>query len=93
MSALDVLILIPLGPLFFIAITWWWLPWHRWIDLRELWDEVPKSFIALYVLYGAFAAWHFKLKWYWVAVLLLAGSVLSVLALAERARDRARSHR
>lgn len=54
MSTIDVLILIPLIPLGPVLITWW-LPWERW-----LFEEVPEKILGLYLLYAAFAAWHFK---------------------------------
>ncbi|MGB7845020.1 MAG: hypothetical protein WBL63_05345 [Candidatus Acidiferrum sp.] len=81
MSTLDVLILIPLIPVAPVVITWW-LPWERWIP----WDEFPKSLLGPYVLYAAFAAWHFKLAWWEVAILVLAGTVLSVIAVIEKAK-------
>jgi hypothetical protein len=81
MSTLDLLILIPLLPIVLIAITWW-LPWERWIA----WDELPKSLLGPYLLYGAFAAWHFKFAWWSVVILVLAGTVLSIMTVMEKTK-------
>jgi len=81
MSTLDVLILIPLIPVAPIVITWW-LPWERWIP----WHDLPKAVLGPYVLYAAFAAWRFKLPWWLVAILVSAGTVLSVVAAIEKAK-------
>ena len=80
MSTLDVLILIPLIPAAPIVITWW-LPWGRW-----LLDELPKYLLGLYLLYAAFAAWHFKWESWLVILLALSGTVLSVIGVHERAK-------
>ncbi len=80
MSTSDVLILIPLVPLVPLFITWY-LPWERW-----LLDEIPKSLLGPYLLYAAFAAWHFKLARWMVVVLALVGIVLSVIAVVEKTK-------
>src|SRR5262249_31644301 len=71
MNFVDVLILIPLVPVAPIAVTWW-LPWERWIP----WGELPKDWLGLYLLYAAFAAWHFRLGLWLILALALTGEVL-----------------
>jgi hypothetical protein len=80
MSTLDMLILIPLIPAAPIVITWW-LPWERW-----LFDELPKYLLGPYLLYAAFVAWHFKWEWWIVLILAAPGTVLSVIAIFEKAK-------
>jgi len=80
-STVDVLILIPLVPLAPIAFTWY-LPWERWIP----WGKLSKAVLGPYLLYVAFAAWHFKFAW-WVALgAAIFGTVLSVKAVLEKFR-------
>jgi len=61
MSTVDVLIAVPLIPLFPVLATWW-LPWERW-----LWSKVPKWILGPCLLYASFAAWHFDMPW-WVCL-------------------------
>jgi hypothetical protein len=84
-STLDILILIPLIPAAPVVITWW-LPWGKWI-----FDEVPKYLTGPYLLYAAFTAWHFKCEWWFIILLAAAGMVLSVLAIANKAKKSSHS--
>jgi len=52
---IDVLIFIPLIP-----AMCWFLPWERW--------AIPDKIVGPYLLFCAFAIWHFKQSWW--AVLL-----------------------
>jgi hypothetical protein len=79
-STWDVLIMIPLIPLAPIVITWW-LPWERWIP----WGKLPKVVLGPYLLYASFAAWHFQVGWFVELVTLLAGTVLSAVAIFAQA--------
>lgn len=79
MSTVDVLLLVPLipaMPVIFIR----WLPLERWIP----WGKLPKSLLGPYILYGAFAAWHFRLPWWAVDALALAGIAVSGVAILTR---------
>jgi hypothetical protein len=79
-STLDVLVLVPLIPVAPIVITWW-LPWERWIP----WGKLPKAVLGPYLLYASFAAWRFGLSWWLVLGVGLVGTVLSVIAVLEKA--------
>jgi len=85
MTPSDVLILIPILPIFFVAITWF-LPWERWIP----WDELPLHVVGLYLVYAAFAFWHFKFPWWTVVLLVIAG--IGCLAVYVFRRVKNRSH-
>ena len=76
-SVIDVLIFAPLILLIPIVATWW-LPWERWLPAK-----VPKALLGPYLLYVAFAIWHFKLAWWAVLSVALMGTVFSILALIE----------
>jgi hypothetical protein len=80
-STVDVLILIPLIPLTPVVITWW-LPWESWIP-----KKVPKYVLGPYLLYAAFAAWHFKLDPFVVILLAIFGSVGLVSAFLDKASE------
>jgi hypothetical protein len=67
-KTVDVLIFIPLIPAIPVIITWY-LPWERWIPRR-----IPKSILGPYLLYGTFAAWHFRMPT-WFILLIGAGGV------------------
>jgi hypothetical protein len=73
MSSLDLAILLPVMPLAPIAITWW-LPWDHWIP----WGKLPKRYLGPYLLYVAFAAWHFKFDWKAVLIVAMAGTFFLV---------------
>jgi hypothetical protein len=85
MSKIDVLIAIPALPVVPVLATWW-LPWENWIPRWKL----PKLLVGSYVLYLSFAAWHFRLPWWIVMLLVGGGLVLVLMGLEERyGRDRA----
>lgn len=66
----DVLIFIPLIPAVPVIATWF-LPWERWIPKR-----IPKTIIGPYLLYGSFAAWHFRMSSWFILLLAAWGIVL-----------------
>jgi len=78
MSSVDFLILISLIPVAPVFVTWW-LPWERWLP-----RALPKAFLGSYVLYAAFAAWHFRLLWWVVLLLALYGAIVLALGLREK---------
>jgi len=78
MTTVDVLIAIPVIPLVPMFITWW-LPWERWIP----WGKLPKLVLGPYVLYAAFAAWHFHASAWFVLIVIVAGVVLTITGAVE----------
>jgi hypothetical protein len=80
MTTLDVLIAIPVIPLVPMFITWW-LPWERWIP----WGKVPKLLSGPYLLYVAFAAWHFHAHDWFVLILIVVGVILTVMGAIGKA--------
>jgi hypothetical protein len=80
-STVDVLILLPLIPLAPVVVTWW-LPWETWIP-----KKVPKYVLGPYLLYAAFAAWHFKLEVFVVILLAILGAVSVGSALLDKASE------
>jgi hypothetical protein len=72
---LDVLIFIPLIPAIPV-IAFWPLPWERWIP-----KIIPKKIIGPYLLYSAFAIWHFKQSWWAVLIIALMGIGASAVAI------------
>lgn len=58
-TALDVIILLALFPLSVIGIIWL-MPWENWV-----WRNVPKTILGPYLLYCAFAFWHFMRDTRW----------------------------
>jgi hypothetical protein len=61
-KTLDTSVFVPLIPAVPVLVTWV-LRWERWIP-----RFIPKSVIGPYLLYGAFAAWYFKMPWWFVAL-------------------------
>lgn len=61
---IDVLIFIPLIP-----AMCWFLPWERW--------AIPNKIVGPYLLFSAFAIWHFKQSWWAVSLYGLMGITLS----------------
>lgn len=61
-SVANVLIAIPLLPLFPVVATWF-LPWENWIP-----KKFPKWFLGPYFLYVSYAAWPFNVGWFVVLV-------------------------
>jgi len=73
MTVLDIIILLPLIPLFPFLVTWW-LPWERWNG----WSKLPKALVGPYLLYCAFAAWHFHLHWWAVLIVGVWGAAVCI---------------
>jgi len=71
----DVLIFIPLMPAIPV-IALWPLSWERWIP-----KVVPEKIIGPYLLYCAFAIWHFKQTWWAVLMVGLMGIGVSAAAI------------
>lgn len=72
-----VLIFVPLIPAIPV-IAFWTLPWGRWIP------KIPNTIIGPYLLYCAFAIWHFKQSWWivlWVGLLGVAVSAWAIFDL------------
>jgi hypothetical protein len=78
MTTVDILIAIPVIPLVPMFITWW-LPWENWIP----WGKLPKLVLGPYLLYAAFAAWHFHASAWFVLIVVVAGSVLTIMGAVE----------
>jgi hypothetical protein len=73
-NTVDVFVFLPLIPAIPVIATWF-LPWERWIPRK-----IPNKIIGPYLLYCAFAVWHFKQP-RWIAVFIsLWGIVVCVMA-------------
>jgi hypothetical protein len=77
-SVANVLIAIPLLPLFPVIATWF-LPWEDWIP-----KKFPKWFLGPYFLYVSYAAWHFHVGWFVILVTFVIGAGAIVVALEEK---------
>lgn len=77
MRAIDIVILAPVIPLLPMVITWW-LPWERWIP----WDKVSLLFVGPYLLYCAFAAWHFHMEVGLMLATAITGAAACVIAVS-----------
>jgi hypothetical protein len=71
-SGVDFAIPLPVVPLWPIVGTCW-LPWERWIP----WSKLPLYLVGPYLLYCAFAAWHFGIHWWFVLIIAIVGTVVS----------------
>jgi hypothetical protein len=80
-STVDALILVPIIPLAPVVVTWW-LPWETWIP-----KKVPKYLLGPYLLYAAFAAWHFKLEAFVVILLAILGAASIGSAVLDKASE------
>lgn len=69
----DVLIIIPVLPAIPVAATWY-LPWERWIPKR-----LPKYVLGPYLLYGSFAAWHFRMPTWFILLVAAWGAIVCVI--------------
>ena len=78
----DVLILIPLMPAIPV-IALWPLSWERWIP-----KIVPEKIVGPYLLYCAFAIWHFKQPWWVVLIVGLMGIGVSTAAIFDLRKTR-----
>jgi hypothetical protein len=76
-TSLDFIILVPLVPLLSLGLVMW-LPWEQW-----LWKHLPKQISGPYLLYVAFALWHFHVHWWWVFIAAVGGLVMTGIALIE----------
>jgi hypothetical protein len=76
-TALDVVILLPLFPLLVLGIIWW-APWEPWV-----WKNVPKTITGPYLLYCAFACWHFHAHSWLVLLVAIIGVAVCAAALKE----------
>ena len=72
----DALVLIPVVPVLLLA-PFWFLPWERWLKM----DDWPKHIFGPYMLYCAFAAWHFHLHWWAVLSVLFGGVIVTSIAV------------
>jgi hypothetical protein len=81
-STADILIGIPVVPLLPVIATWWFLPWDEWIP-----KKVPKVILGPYILYAAFAAWHFKFGSFFVFIIVALGVGVTVAALIDKVTD------
>jgi hypothetical protein len=77
LTALDVAIALPLFPWLLIAIIVW-APWEPWV-----WKNVPKTITGPYLLYSAFAFWHFHARWWWVLPTAALGVAICGVAVNE----------
>jgi hypothetical protein len=77
LTVLDVVILLPLFPLLVVAIIMW-APWEPWV-----WKNVPKMITGPYLVYCAFAFWHFHWSWWAVSGFAFFGAGICALALKE----------
>lgn len=79
LTTLDVCIFLPLIPLIALPI-FLWLPWEAWF-----WREkMPKVIGGPYLLYCAFALWHFHARWWVVLLVVVIGAGLCAIALKDR---------
>lgn len=81
-NTVDVLIFIPLIPAIPVIATCF-LPWERWIPRK-----IPKKIIGPYLLYCAFAIWHFKQPWWIVLMAGLGGIAVSAMAIFDLRKAR-----
>jgi len=79
---IDVLIFIPLIPAIPV-VALWPLPWHRWIP-----KVILNKIIGPYLLYCAFAIWHFKQPWWFVSLVGLLGMAVSAAAIFDLRKAR-----
>jgi len=80
LSAVDILILVPLVPALPLVVVWY-LPWEKWV-----WERLPKQlrlFAGPYVLYASFVLWHFGCAWWAVLIGVAAGIGWSVWAVSQ----------
>ena len=78
LTKLDIVVLIPVVPLFPFVVTWC-LPWEKWIP----WGKIPKHIGGPYFLYVAFVGWYFKMDLWFVGLLLILGAVVCFIAAWE----------
>jgi hypothetical protein len=81
-KTVDVLIFIPLLPAIPV-IAFWVLPWELWLP-----KTIPNKIIGPYLLYCAFAVWHFKQPWWIVSMVGLVGIAVSAAAVFDLRKAR-----
>jgi hypothetical protein len=54
-------------------------PWEPWV-----WNNVPKAISGPYLLYCAFALWHFQARWWLVSLVAIVGAARCAIALKDR---------
>ena len=64
MKAIDIIIFLPIIPMFLMGAISWFIPYEHWISRYK----IPKKYLGPYLLYVLFATWHFKM--YRLAVLI-----------------------
>ena len=75
LTTLDHFILLPLIPLITLPFVVW-LPWEEWF-----WREkTPKYIGGAYLLYCAFALWHFHARWWLILLVAIIGAGLGGIA-------------
>ena len=82
MSRTDMLVLIPIIPLFPVIATWF-LPWEEWLPRR-----IPKLILGPYLLYAAFAAWYLRFGDLTVILVLGIAVVTTIAGIFEKVSDR-----
>jgi len=80
MTTLDVLIAVSLIPLVLLVIALWFDPVSRFP-----WHKIPELVLGPYVLYAAFAAWHFHASHSFVLVVTIVGVGLTIMGVVEKA--------
>ena len=76
-AALDLFNPLPLFPLMMLGIIWL-APWEPWV-----WRNVPKTIAGPYLLYCAFAFWHFRAHSWIVLLFVTIGVLVCAVALKE----------
>jgi hypothetical protein len=82
MSRTDVLVLIPVVPLFPVIATWW-VPWEKWLP-----GKIPTLISGPYLFYAAFAAWYLKLGNVTVVLAIVIGALTTIAGIFEKIVDR-----
>lgn len=77
MSALDLIILVPILPLFPMALFL--------TPYTKLAHRIPKIILGPYLLYVSFALWHFYREWSVTLLVAAIGVLLIILATAQSA--------
>jgi hypothetical protein len=84
LTTLDVFILFPLLSIIVLPIVFWF-PSENWF-----WRERTKQIGGAYLLYCAFALWHFHARWWLVLLVVTIGAGLCAIALRDGRKTLAR---